>query len=65
MSQPRKKIGKDEKERVVNIAIPIWILAELDRQADNVGTTRQAIIKLWLSDRAKDEGAVARKAAAS
>jgi hypothetical protein len=47
-----------EKERV-NVDLPKWMIRSLDRQAGINGVTRQAIIKLWLSERLKDESKAA------
>lgn len=37
--------------RRVNLDIPQWMIARLDREAKRRGVTRQALIKMWLSDR--------------
>lgn len=39
----------------MNVDLPIWMIQELDRQADLIGVTRQSIIKVWLSERIKEE----------
>jgi hypothetical protein len=33
------------------------MIQNLDRQADLIGVTRQSIIKVWLSERIKEENA--------
>jgi len=35
----------------VNVALPVWMLNALDREADQLGVTRQAVIKVWLAER--------------
>lgn len=35
----------------VNVDFPAWMVARLDRQADRLGISRQALIKMWLADR--------------
>jgi CopG antitoxin of type II toxin-antitoxin system len=35
----------------VNVDFPLWMIARLDREAKRRGVTRQALIKMWLSDR--------------
>lgn len=35
----------------VNLDMPQAMIAQLDRQAKRRGVTRQALIKMWLSDR--------------
>ena len=37
--------------RRVNVDFPQWMIARLDREAKRRGVTRQALIKMWLSDR--------------
>lgn len=39
-----------ERKRV-DIEFPQWMLDRLDREASRLGVTRQAVIKLWLSER--------------
>jgi hypothetical protein len=35
----------------VNVDFPQWMVAKLDREAKRRGVTRQALIKMWISDR--------------
>lgn len=35
----------------VNVDFPRWMVAKLDAEAKRRGVTRQALIKMWLSDR--------------
>jgi len=42
-------------QKRVNVDLPIWMIQQLDRQADLIGVTRQSIIKVWLSERIKEE----------
>lgn len=35
----------------VNVDFPTWVVAGLDRQAQRLGVTRQALIKLWIAER--------------
>lgn len=44
-------------QKRVNVDLPIWMIQQLDRQADLIGVTRQSIIKVWLSERIKKERA--------
>jgi hypothetical protein len=45
------------EQKRVNVDLPIWMIENLDRQADLIGVTRQSIIKVWLSERIKEEHA--------
>jgi hypothetical protein len=38
-------------QKRVNVDLPIWMIQDLDREADRIGVTRQSIIKFWLSER--------------
>lgn len=42
-------------QKRVNVDLPIWMIQKLDRQAGLIGVTRQSIIKVWLSERIKEE----------
>ncbi|MEO3433256.1 CopG family transcriptional regulator [Inquilinus sp. CAU 1745] len=35
----------------VNVDFPAWVVTGLDRQAQRLGVTRQALIKLWIAER--------------
>lgn len=35
----------------VNVDFPAWVVAGLDRQAQKLGITRQALIKMWIAER--------------
>jgi hypothetical protein len=37
--------------RRVNVDFPAWMIDSLDREAERLGVTRQALIKLWLADK--------------
>jgi len=43
------------KQRRVNVDFPDWIIETLDREASRIGVTRQAIIKVWITERIKEE----------
>jgi hypothetical protein len=35
----------------VNVDFPTWVVTGLDRQAQKLGITRQALIKMWIAER--------------
>lgn len=41
----------DQETKRVNVDFPQWMIAGLDREAKRRGVTRQALIKVWISDR--------------
>jgi len=47
-----------EGPRRVNFTMPDWLIGVLDRQANRLGISRQALAIVWLADRAKQEGLV-------
>ena len=40
--------------RRVNVDFPAWVIDGLDQQAQRLGITRQALIKVWIADRLSD-----------
>ncbi|MEP0807426.1 MAG: CopG family transcriptional regulator [Chloroflexota bacterium] len=40
-----------EEQKRINMDIPVWMLAAIDREARRLGVTRQAIIKMYLAER--------------
>jgi hypothetical protein len=62
---PKKKQEQDwekeDKETVlakggewtkkINVDIPMWVVKELDKEADRVGIARQALIKMWIVEK--------------
>lgn len=37
--------------RRVNVDFPLWMIAQLDREASRLGVTRQSIIKIWIAEK--------------
>jgi hypothetical protein len=35
----------------VNVDFPQWMIAQMDREAERLGVTRQSIIKVWIAER--------------
>lgn len=48
------------EQRRVNVDLPAWMISSLDSEAKRVGVTRQSIVKVWLAERLKEEGATSR-----
>ncbi len=47
----------NQQKSRVNLDLPVWINAKLDRHAHRNGVARQALVKLWLTERlAEEEG---------
>ncbi len=43
------------KTKKVNVDFPEHILALLDKEAKKIGVTKQSIIKVWITERLKEE----------
>ena len=50
-----RRTNQDPKR--VNVDFPSWMLHSLDKEADRLGVTRQSIIKIWISERLKEQTA--------
>ena len=37
--------------RRVNVDFPAWVVEGLDREARQLGVTRQSVIKMWIAER--------------
>ena len=49
-----RKVNKDQKR--VNVDFPLWMVNQLDEEAQRLGATRQSIIKVWIADRLERVG---------
>ncbi|KAA8959232.1 CopG family transcriptional regulator [Mycobacterium sp.] len=45
-----------EEHRRVNVDFPVWMIAELDREATRLGVTRQSLIKVWIAEKLDQGG---------
>jgi hypothetical protein len=41
----------NEEPKRVNIDFPSWMVKSLDREAQHIGVSRQAVIKMWLAEK--------------
>jgi predicted DNA binding CopG/RHH family protein len=41
----------EQEQKRVNVDFPIWMIHRLDKEAKRLGVARQAIIKIWISER--------------
>jgi hypothetical protein len=46
-----KTTRPNQKQKRVNEDFPIWMIQALDKESKRIGVPRQAIIKMWLSER--------------
>lgn len=40
----------NQKTRRVNVDFPAWMVDALDREAEHLGVTRQALVKVWIAN---------------
>ena len=45
----------NQEPRRVNVDFPSWMIHSLDKEASRLGVTRQSIIKVWISERLKEQ----------
>ncbi|WP_241963788.1 type II toxin-antitoxin system BrnA family antitoxin [Gordonibacter sp. 28C] len=46
--------GKEDEPRKVNGTMPSWLVDELDIEARHLAVSRQAVINMWLAEKAED-----------
>ncbi len=39
----------------VNVDFPVWMIRALDKESSRIGISRQALIKLWVSEQLKKQ----------
>jgi hypothetical protein len=39
------------EQRRITVDFPVWMVYQLDREANRLGITRQSIIKMWISQK--------------
>ena len=49
--------GQVEKPKIkkVNLDLPVWLVSELDLEAERIGVSRQPLMKLWLAQKLEQE----------
>ncbi|MGE4422062.1 MAG: hypothetical protein AB7D39_07190 [Pseudodesulfovibrio sp.] len=40
----------DREIKPVNVDFPVWMVKEMDEKARRLGISRQALVKVWISD---------------
>lgn len=48
---------KSAQIKRVNVDFPLWMVEELDRQANHLGVPRQALIKMWIAEKLQEQQA--------
>jgi hypothetical protein len=41
----------NHEPRRVNVDFPAWMITSMDQEADRLGISRQALIKVWIAER--------------
>jgi hypothetical protein len=42
---------ENQEPHKIHISLPAWMVESLDREADRIGVTRQAVIKTWIDEK--------------
>ena len=50
-----RRVNQEQKR--IDVDVPSWVVASLDREAARIGVTRQSLIKVWLVERLQAEAA--------
>jgi hypothetical protein len=45
----------NEEQKRINVDLPVWMLAGLDRIARHLGVNRQSILKMWIADKLENQ----------
>jgi len=48
-----RRVNQESKR--VNIDFPVWVVGQLDKQSKRLGITRQALVKVWIAEKLKEE----------
>jgi biotin operon repressor len=48
-----RRVNQESKR--VNIDFPVWVVSQLDKQSKRLGITRQALVKVWIAEKLKEE----------
>lgn len=46
---------RPNKMKRINIDFPVWMVEQIDKEAQKIGITRQSLIKVWISDCLKEK----------
>ncbi len=52
-----ERVNIKQKKENINLDMPSWMVQSLDEEAARLGIAREAVIKTWLADRIKEQGA--------
>jgi hypothetical protein len=45
------------EQQKVSVSLPNWMIVSLDKEANRIGITRQAVIKTWIDERLQSASA--------
>ncbi len=61
-SKDNRSVGSEAVDREikrVNVDFPVWMVQEMDEKARRLGISRQALVKVWISDCLRSENKMA------
>ena len=50
-----KAYRPEQEQKRVNVDFPVWMVQQLDQVAKRLGITRQSVIKVFISEKLKEE----------
>jgi hypothetical protein len=53
LGDEKNPLHRMPKQQKLSVSLPEWMITLLDNEANRLGVTRQAIIKLWLDEKLK------------
>ena len=46
-----RAVRPEHEQRRVNMALPVWMIRSLDREARRLHVPRQSLLKVWIAER--------------
>ncbi len=50
-----KAIRPGLKQKKIRLQLPEWMLGSVDREAKKLGVSRQAVLRMWISEKLKNQ----------
>lgn len=50
-----KAIRPELKQKKIRLQLPEWMLGSVDREAKKLGVSRQAVLRMWISEKLKNQ----------
>jgi len=50
-----KAVRPELKQKKIRLQLPEWMLGSVDREAKKLGVSRQAVLRMWISEKLKNQ----------